>query len=179
MYEAKVKMKKLILIILTIIVLAIIIGWAYHFTPKDRKILMTIRGDSMEPTLKDGQEVLLNIDYYKRNPIKRGDIIAFKFRTIKQPMVKRVIALPKDKVEFKKDGIYVNDRKIKEDYLKDPNYQFTALELKTILIPLQANNNLVPDNSYLCLSDNRIRKNDSRQWGFLPKDYVIGKVEYQ
>ena len=172
-------MKKLILIILTIIVLAIIIGWAYHFTPKDRKILMTIRGDSMEPTLKDGQEVLLNIDYYKRNPIKRGDIIAFKFRTIKQPMVKRVIALPKDKVEFKKDGIYVNDRKIKEDYLKDPNYQFTTLELKTILIPLQANNNLVPDNSYLCLSDNRIRKNDSRQWGFLPKDYVIGKVEYQ
>lgn len=182
-------MKKSVLIIIFIVIL-VILGFLvyYYFFPKEtqlpeevsqeQKVEMIVRGDSMEPTLKDNQKVKVNLDYYKTHEVERGDVIIFKLKTIEDPMVKRIIALPGDKVEFKDGGLYINGEKLKEDYLKDINYQFSETELKTLLIPLEKYNNIVPGGSYLTLSDNRTRTIDSRKWGFLPKEYVIGKVEY-
>ena len=171
-------MKKQILLLIIILVCLFALAVAiYILAPKYQKAPMTIVGNSMEPTLQDGQEVLVNLDYYKTHQVKRNDIVAFKFITVEDPMVKRIIALPGDKLEFKDGAIYVNSKKIEEDYLKDEDYQLSQEELKVLLVPLKANDNRVPNSSYFCLSDNRIEKTDSRKWGFLPADYVIGRVE--
>ena len=136
---------------------------------------MTIKGDSMEPSLKAGQKVKVDRDYYKNNPVQRGDIVAFQLKTVKDPLVKRVIALPGDKLEFKQGQILVNGEKIKEEYLFDINYRLSEAELKIIKIPLRYYGR-VPQGSLLTLSDNRQRSYDSRRFGFVPKKYIIGKI---
>ena len=103
---------------------------------------MTVRGESMEPTLQNGQLVKVDMEYYKNHSVQRDDIIAFKLKTVANPYVKRIIGIPGDKIEI--DG----------------------------------QEKVVPVKSYYVLSDNWAKKADSRQFGFLPEDYIIGKVIY-
>ena len=136
----------------------------------------TIRGDSMEPTLKNGDLVELDFGFYQNNPIQRNDLIAFKLKTVRKPYVKRVVALPGDKIEFQDGELFINDRRQVEDFLNSEIYIFSTEDLKIISRTLNASNNTVPSNSYFVLSDNRIRKEDSRKFGFLPRQRIIGKV---
>lgn len=137
----------------------------------------TIRGASMEPTLKDGDEVYVDANYYKTHELQRGDIVAFKFKTQEKPFVKRIIALPSDKLEFGKDGnIYINGKILEEPYLADKNYHFDPQKMRVLLIPLNQTNNTVPQGTFLALGDNRKSSFDSEDYGFVPIEYVIGKV---
>lgn len=137
----------------------------------------TIRGASMEPTLKDGEQVNVDTNYYKTHKLAREDIVSFKFKTQEKPFVKRVIALEGDRVEFSKDGnIYVNGKKLEEPYLADKTYHFDPLKIKVILIPLNKTGSIVPERTALLFGDNRRDSFDSEDYGFVPIEYVIGKV---
>lgn len=136
----------------------------------------TIRGASMEPTLKDGEQVFVDADYYKSHGLERGDIVAFKFKTQEKPFVKRIIVLPGERVEFGKDGnIYINGKILEEPYLPD-DYHFAPSKIKVLLIPLNQTNNTVPEGTALVLGDNRRDSFDSEDYGFVPIEYIIGKV---
>ncbi len=136
----------------------------------------TIRGVSMEPTLKDGEQVYVDADYYKTHNLTRGDIIAFKFKMQEKPFVKRVIALSGDRVEFGKDGnIYINGEILDESYLSE-NYHFDPSKLKVLLIPLNQTSGTVPEGTVLVLGDNRKNSFDSEDYGFVPIEYILGKI---
>lgn len=138
----------------------------------------TIRGASMEPTLKDGEQVSVDTNYYKTHNLSRGDIIAFKFKTQEKPFVKRIIALPGDKLEFGQDGnIYINGKILAEPYLLDKNLHFDSSKLKVLSIPLSQTNSTVPEDSVLVLGDNGTNSFDSEDYGFVPVEYIFGKVE--
>lgn len=81
-------------------------------------------------------------------------------------------------MEFGKDGnIYLNGKKLEEPYLLDKNFHFDPSKLKILLIPLnQTNNNTVPEGTALVLGDNRRNSFDSENYGFVPIEYIIGKV---
>lgn len=137
----------------------------------------TIRGASMEPTLKDGEQVNVDADYYKNHNLSRGDIVAFKLKTQEKPFVKRVVALPGDKLEFGNDGnIYINGKKTEEPYLADKNYHFDPQKTRVLLIPLTQTNNTVPQGTFLAFGDNRRSSFDSGYYGFVPVEYIIGKI---
>lgn len=139
--------------------------------------LFTIHGNSMEPTLKDGDEVYVDANYYKTHELQRGDIVAFKLKTQEKPFVKRVIALEGDRLEFGKDGnIYINGKILEEPYLLDRNFHFDSSKLKVLSIPLSQTNNTVPQGTVLVLGDSRRSSFDSEDYGFVPIEYVIGKV---
>jgi signal peptidase I len=77
-------------------------------------------GMSMEPTIKDGSIVLANKLVYRFRPVQRGDIVIF--RTSNKPYVyfiKRVIAFPGEKVEFRNGKLFINDKEIIEPYIKE------------------------------------------------------------
>jgi signal peptidase I len=131
-----------------------------------------IPSDSMVPALKTNDRVIVNKLSYKLHPVHRGDIIVFKSPPNVDPsvkdLVKRVIALPGETVEGKRDGhIYVNGKVLPEKYLPKgtpPGPSFSAIT--------------VPADSYWVMGDNRANSRDSRFFPehFIRKKDIIGRV---
>lgn len=128
-------------------------------------------GQSMEPTLMDGDAFLLNKVTYKVSEVKRGDIIVFKYDDTKY-LVKRVIGLPGEKIEFKDNILYINDEAYKEDFL--PNDAITTdFKMDNIKGVVDFK---IPKNMYFVLGDNRNNSLDSRAIGLINKDDIVGKT---
>ena len=129
---------------------------------------------SMRPTLIEGDRILVNKFIYRFTKPKRGDIIVFKYpEDKKKDFIKRLIALEGETVSIDDgdiwvDGILVeNPQKIKQIYYYNkPDAPFGAD---------QSNVN-VPESSYFVLGDNSASSRDSRYWGFVPKEYLVGKA---
>src|SRR5579885_1782932 len=130
-------------------------------------------------------------------PIKRGDIIVFKNPVLLEDYVKRVIGLPGDHVKLVRKQVFINGKALTEPYaihidnafdpyLDDfPNGGTLAYSPFPGISPDVANNMIrdhvvngeivVPDGYYFAMGDNRDNSLDSRYWGFVPRDYIIGK----
>ncbi len=120
---------------------------------------------SMQPTLYEGNFVLVNRIAYKLGEPGRGDVIVFRYPPDpdKEPYIKRVIGLPGDVVRVENQSVLVNDFQLSESYIMaDPNYQGTWQ---------------VPEGNLFVLGDNRNNSSDSHSWGFVPLENIIGKAE--
>lgn len=125
--------------------------------------VLQISGTSMEPTLFDGDVVLL----IKNNRYERGELCSFAYEN--KYLVKRIIGIPGDVIEIDHDGnVYVNDEKLDEPYVVDK-----ALGECDIEFPYQ-----VPDGKYFFMGDQRATSIDSRSSvvGCISKDQIIGRV---
>ncbi|NLT95750.1 MAG: signal peptidase I [Clostridia bacterium] len=121
---------------------------------------------SMEPTLLINDRIVVTrFSYWFEEP-QRGDVIVFKYPVEPdKDYVKRLIGLPGEKVEIKDSKLYINDQLVKEPYLP-PGLVFDDYG------PIQ-----VPENNYFVMGDNRNHSSDSRVWGFVKDDYLIGKAQ--
>jgi signal peptidase I len=126
-----------------------------------------IEGESMAPTFHNGGRVILNGTYRFRAP-HRGDIVVFHPPVPSQePYIKRVIGLPGDHVSIRNGLVFINDQALNEGYLNgDPTscYHPTFCELT------------VPQDAVFVLGDNRANSSDSRMFGVVPIDNIIGDV---
>lgn len=140
-----------------------------------QKVEREINGDSMIPTLKEGQRVLVEYGYYKDHQVNRGDIIVMKFKTRDFEDVKRVIAIPGDKIVFGNNSrIYLNDKILEEDYIKGESFRKEDLYL--LLKQLEYFNNTLPKGYYLVFGDNREISYDSTNYGLVLAEQIVGKV---
>lgn len=128
-------------------------------------------GPSMMPTLEDGDAFLLNKAAYKIGKVKRGNIIAFNYADTKY-LVKRVIGLPGEKIEYKGNVLYINDQPYAEDFLPDDvvTNDFTMNDI------IGTVDSKIPEDMYLVLGDNRGDSKDSREIGLISIDDIIGKT---
>src|SRR3974390_2122599 len=77
-----------------------------------------VEGTSMMPTLEDQERVFINKFVYRLEPIQRGDVVVFRYpRDTSKSYIKRVIALPGDRVRIDDGLVYVNDHQIPEEYV--------------------------------------------------------------
>jgi len=135
---------------------------------------------SMEPTLEEGDRVLVNKLSYDLHDIRRGDVVVFELPEDKvgpdgiKDLIKRVIGLPGDVIETRDGVVYVNDRRLEEPYLPegtltgDPsNGNNPAIERQT-----------VPEGTIFVMGDNRANSHDSRyaDRGPIPIDSVVGRA---
>lgn len=118
---------------------------------------------SMEPTLVPGEFLVVNKFAYKTSEIKRGDIIVFHYpMNPDEDYIKRVIGVPGDKISISDGQVLVNGFVLNEPYIAAP--------------PAKGGEWLVPENAVFVLGDNRNESSDSRDWGFVPDDFIIGKA---
>lgn len=136
--------------------------------------------NSMAPTLQAGDFFMLDLRYYKKNKIQRGDLIAFHRTMYKGPLCKRVIGLPGDRIEGKGKEVVVNGASLPEPYaqyigrnkkLDDFNQRHQASEFGPIT---------VPEGQLFVMGDNRDNSYDSRDpdFGFVPIESVWSKPLY-
>jgi signal peptidase I len=145
-----------------------------------------IPSSSMEPTLLIGDHLLVNrLSYVVKVPFtdivmlnlgkpKRGDVIVFRYPVDPdKDFIKRVIAVEGEKVEIKDKVIYVNDKKINDPwgYYADKAVIPGYLSPKDNLGPI-----VVPKDSFFAMGDNRDRSLDSRFWGFVKTDLLVGRA---
>jgi signal peptidase I len=129
-----------------------------------------VEGTSMMPTLLDQERLFINQFSYKfgLGDIKQGDTVVFWYpEDPTKSYIKRVIGLPGDTVEVRDGWVVVNGKKLEENYVP-PEYRDDR--------PYPAI--VVPVNDYFVLGDHRISSNDSRAWGFVPKNYIYGKAVF-
>ena len=126
--------------------------------------LAKVPSGSMLNTIKIGDILLVKNSHFSKE-IKRGDICVFKKTGEEFLLVKRVVGLPGEKVELKDGTVYINDKKLQEDYVS------SKCSTNEVFY--------VPYNSYLFLGDNRANSSDARYWSnpYVDKKYIKGIVQ--
>ncbi len=149
---------KYIIVIVVVLVLAIYVV-----------SLQQVVGPSMSDTLNNNDIVLLDKISYRFTDIKRGDVVSLYYADTKY-LIKRVIGLPGEYVEFQDNKLYIDNKYMDEDYVEDViTDDFSLSELGY---------DEIPEDMYLVLGDNREDSLDSRDAsvGLIPKEDIIGKV---
>lgn len=154
------------------------IGWKRFFVDTIETILLAlvltfginivsarvrVENVSMQPTLHQGEFLLVNKMAYKNSLPRTGDIIIFHAPPEPgEDFIKRVIGAPGDRVLIKQGRVYVNDIQLEEDYIAD--------------VPIYNGQWDVPLDKLFVLGDNRNSSSDSHVWGFVPMENVVGKA---
>ncbi|MGE6259834.1 signal peptidase I [Heyndrickxia sporothermodurans] len=154
---------------IAIAVIIVFICRQFLFTP------VVVHGESMLPTFQNNNRVVVS----KISSIKRFDMVVFDAPDVEErkelDYIKRVIGLPGDQIEVKNDVLYVNGKAYKESYVKKEQgpktEDFTLQEL--------TGSKTVPNGFYFVMGDNRHGSDDSRSFGFIPEDSIIGKVVFR
>lgn len=128
--------------------------------------LIQVDGNSMEPTLANGEILFLR----RTKEVSAGDIAGIYYK--ERILLKRVIGMPGDEIEIDEDGnVYVNSRPLEEPYLAEKSLGKCDLEF-----PVK-----VPEGTFFVLGDNRAVSVDSRDGsvGYVREDQVVGKAVYR
>lgn len=130
-----------------------------------------VRGASMEPSFDDGQYLIVNEIGYRLDEPKREDVVVFKFpNDTSQYFIKRIVGLPGETVEVKNGEVIIYNQDFpKGMILSELNYQIKGMTFGEIKI-------ILGKGEYFVLGDNRQASFDSRQWGALSGENIIGRV---
>lgn len=163
--------------------------------------LFTMPAASMWPTIQTGSTIAVTkwgygnysafgITLLKTKPsnvVKRGDVIVFSYpRDTSIDYVKRLVGLPGDEIAYYNKVLYINKVPVSREYVEDVDeysvYIEDNFEAEYYISLIKGSKSKldgevkVPENQYFVLGDNRDNSNDSRVWGFVPEDNIIGKV---
>ena len=151
--------KRFVLDIIETIILAVVL----YFGINAISARVRVDGFSMNPTLQNGEYVLVSRLAYKFDTPQRGDIIVFGIPTDQdQDLIKRVVGLPGETVSVRQNRVLINGILLEEPYIAQA--------------PLYSGEWTVPQGNLFVLGDNRNDSKDSHQWGMLPTDNIIGKA---
>lgn len=139
-----------------------------------------ISGPSMESTLFQDNRVLVNKLSYRLHPIHRGDVVVFDRVTTSggtvahDDLIKRVIGIASDSVEVKQCKVFVNGTEIAEPYLNKDQLALTDLAQRCRVVDMPKV--VVPAGQLFVMGDNRPESFDSRSFGTIPKNLVVGRA---
>jgi len=129
--------------------------------------LQQVIGPSMNPNYEEGQIYILNKIKYKIFDIKRFDVVVLNSKKSKY-MIKRVIGLPGEHVKYEDNKLYINGNIVEEDFEKNSDtvdYDINVL-----------GSHYIPEGYYFVLGDNRGNSEDSRHYGLVKEEDIIGEV---
>ncbi len=155
-----------VLEVVEIVVIALILSWVLRTFVVEARVIPT---GSMLPTIQLQDRVVVDKLFFKFTGLHRGDIVVFHppaSAHSKEDFIKRVIGLPGEKIEVKNGRVYINDQPLVEDYIAEPpNYQYGP--------------QIIPQNAYFVMGDNRNNSADSHEWGMLPAENITGRALFR
>ena len=123
-----------------------------------------VRGHSMDPSLADGDRLVVDRVGYRIAGVDRFDVVVLRYpRDPSVDFVKRIVGLPGDRVRLDGDGLFVNDEQVTQSFAH-------------VQDPAGMDERIVPPDSYFVLGDNRPISCDSREFGVVPADLLRGTV---
>ncbi|WP_046174240.1 signal peptidase I [Domibacillus indicus] len=136
---------------------------------------IVVHGESMAPTFEDSDKVIVT----KTTGIDRFDQIVFKAPDAEENYIKRVIGLPGDSVEVKDDILYVNGKEVNEPYLEENRAALLPGEklMGDFTLAEVTGHEQVPEGYLFVLGDNRLVSKDSRAFGLIRENSLIGEVQ--
>lgn len=153
-----------------IIIVVVVIVRSYIVTP------VVVRGDSMYNTLEDGEVLFLSKINYKVSAIQRFDIVVIKDYD-EDFIIKRVIGMPGDNIEYKDSILYINGEKFDEEFTDDETEDFSLEEVCKIH-DVKCDGE-IPRGYYLVLGDNRDVSADSRIKGLIEEKQILGEAVFR
>ena len=149
--------------VLAVIVAAIVVMRSFVFE------IVIIKGQSMKNTIRPGDHVVLNKQAYRSREPKRGDLVAFKLEPYRV-LIKRVIGIPGDIIEVKNGVPYRNG----EEIVNEPYVTFHPVDQKRN----SCRPRTVQHRHLFVMGDNRATSVDSKDFGPITYEEVIGKVSF-
>ena len=127
-----------------------------------------VEGTSMAPELEPRDRIFVNKFGYRMSSVERGDVVVFWYpRDVQKSFIKRIIGLPGEQVEIRSGDVYVKGERLGEPYLGSlPDETWHAPEV-------------VPEGHYFVLGDNRESSSDSRDWGSVPRENILGEALFR
>lgn len=157
-------------LIQTLVIFGAIFTVIYLFVAQPHKV----SGNSMLPTLHSGDYILTDKLSYRFGSPKQGDIIVLKNpRDESQDFIKRIIAIPGDTVKIEGGQVFVNDKAVAEKYL--PN----DFKTRSGLFLGEGQDVKAGSNQYFVLGDNRNHSSDSREWGGITREEIVGRAFFR
>ncbi|MDZ8239251.1 MAG: signal peptidase I [Nostoc sp. ChiQUE01a] len=151
-----------------------------------------IPSGAMEPTLHgtpnqwEADKILIDKLKYRFFKPQRGDIVVFRpteelqKEQYQDAFIQRVIGLPEEKVQLQNGKVYINNKPLpEENYLSSGQSTSVDVCLSGAQLPFLAKPQTIPSDSYLVLGDNRNSSYDSRCWGVVPRQNIIGRAVFR
>ncbi|WP_338448388.1 signal peptidase I [Niallia oryzisoli] len=137
----------------------------------------TVFGESMTPTFQDHDRVMIS----KTSEIDRFDVIVFDAPDVPgEHYIKRVIGLPGDRIAMQDDVLYINGKAWDEPYLQQNKKDNPFPKLTgDFSLKEKTGKTIVPKDKLFVMGDNRLISKDSRIFGFIPYQSVIGEVKFR
>lgn len=154
-------------ILQTIVLAAAIfaISWLFLFQPHQ------VIGNSMDPNFQDREYILTEKISYRFNLPQRGEVVVFKAPPDpERDYIKRIVGLPGEKIKIQGGVVFINGLPLKETYLPSGSFDSPGLFLK------EGQEFQIPQDSYITFGDNRGHSSDSRDWGPVPRQNIVGKA---
>jgi len=127
-----------------------------------------VEGTSMLPRLEDRDRIFINKFVYHFTSIQRGDVVVFRYpRDPEKSYIKRVIALPEDRLRIDHGRVYVNGKLLREPYVP-PEYRDNRSVAEMTL----------PPGDYYVMGDHRSISSDSRDFGLVERSFIYGKAVF-
>ena len=132
-----------------------------------------VSGSSMEPTFYSGEYLIINEWSYHFNSPERGDVVVFKYpKDTSQYYIKRIIGLPGERVKIEENKVIIYNQEHPNGWVLAETY----IPASETTLPVGDGSTTLGSDEYYVLGDNRLASSDSRFWGPVPRNDIIGKV---
>lgn len=157
--------------VIGISVLTIVFLQYFVFQPNE------VSGKSMYPYLEDKDRIITEKISYRLHEPERGDIVVFKYPLNKsEEFIKRIIALPGEQIQIKNNTVTIFNNENPTGFILEEEYLSPSAITNGRAFLSEGKKVTIPENSYFVMGDNREGSSDSRQWGFISKNDIVGRA---